>query len=194
MHGGKTPRGSASIHFRTGRHSKFIPARLAAKYRDATKDPELLSLRSELALLDARTAELLGRVDTGESEALWDTLQKEWAAFRRSRALGDVPKMHQAIAALDLLMDRQHTDHAAWREIGEGIEQRRKLVESEQKRLIALQQVITAESALTLMGTLVDIVTTHVRDQPTLAQIVADLQAMLEHDGPSGRPVLTVVK
>jgi hypothetical protein len=134
MHGGKTPRGSASIHFRTGRHSKFIPARLAAKYRDATKDPELLSLRSELALLDARTAELLGRVDTGESEALWDTLQKEWAAFRRSRALGDVPKMHQAIAALDLLMDRQHTDHAAWREIGEGIEQRRKLVESEQKR------------------------------------------------------------
>jgi hypothetical protein len=44
------------------------------------------------------------------------------------------------------------------------------------------------------MGTLVDIVTTHVRDQPTLAQIVADLQAMLEHDGPSGRPVLTVVK
>jgi hypothetical protein len=194
MHGGKIPRGPALPQFKSGRYSKFLPAQMAAKYRDATKDPELLSLRSELALLDARTAELLGRMDTGESGAMWEALQQAWAAFRHARNRRDVPQMHLAIDKLDRLMDRQHTDHAAWREIGEAIEQRRKLVDSEQKRLIALQQVITAESALTLMGTLVDIITTHVTDQPTLAQIVADIQALIAHEGPDWRPVLAVVK
>jgi hypothetical protein len=192
IHGGKTPKGPALPQFRTGRYSKFLPARMAATYRAAAQDPELLSLRSEIALLDARIAELLGRVDTGESGALWNTLQKEWAAFRRSRALGDVPTMHLAIARLDLLMDRKHTDSAAWQEIGEAIEQRRKLVESEQKRLVALQAMMSQEQALTLMGVLVDIITTHVRDQPTLAQIVADLQALIEHNGQPRRPVLVV--
>jgi hypothetical protein len=194
MHGGKTPKGSASTHFRTGRHSTFVPTRLAAKYRDATKDPELLSLRSELALLDARIAELLGRVDTGESEAIWEALQQAWAAFRGARAQQDVPQMHLAVEQLDQLMDRKLSDSAAWREIGEAIEQRRKLVQSEQKRLVALQQVITAESALTLMGRLVDIITTHVRDRPTLGKIVADIQALTEQDHPRSRPAMRVVR
>jgi hypothetical protein len=193
MHGGKTPRGSASIHFRTGRHSKFVPARLAAKYRDAAQDPELLSLRGELALLDARMAELLGRVDTGEGGAPWDTLQKEWATFRLHRSRGDVPKMHTSMAKLDLLMDRKLTDSAAWAEISAAIEQRRKLVESEQKRMILLQQMLSQEEAMTLMGVLVDIVAKRVADQPTLAQIVADLQALLEADGPPRGRGLRVV-
>jgi hypothetical protein len=102
--------------------------------------------------------------------------------------------MHLAIATLDALMDQKRTDSAAWQEIGEAIEQRRKLVESEQKRLVALQQVLTAEQALTLAGVLVQIVTKHVTDQPTLAQIVADLQALIEPDGATGRAVLRVVR
>jgi hypothetical protein len=83
MHGAKTPRGPDLPQFKSGRYSNFLPTRLAATYRNAAKDPELLSLHSEIALLDARMAELLGRVDTGESGALWGTLQKEWATCRR---------------------------------------------------------------------------------------------------------------
>jgi hypothetical protein len=194
MHGGKIPRGQALPQFKSGRYSKFLPARMAAKYQEAQADPELLSLRSELALLDARIAELLGRVDTGESGAIWEALQQAWALFRGARAQQDVPKMHLAVEQLDRLMDRKVADSAAWREIDEAIEQRRKLVESEQKRLVALQQVITAESALTLMGVLVDIITTHVRDQPTLAKIVADIQALTEQDHPTPRPAMRVVR
>jgi hypothetical protein len=190
MHGGKIPRGPALPQFRHGRYSKVLPLQMAAKYRDAAQDPELLSLHSEIALLDARMAELLGRVDTGESEAMWDALQQAWAVFRHARNRRDMRQMHLALDKLDVLMDRQHTDHAAWQEIGEAIEQRRKLVESEQRRLIALQAMLSQEQAMTLMGVLVDIVTTHVRDQPTLAQIVADLEAMLEHDGSPRRPAV----
>jgi hypothetical protein len=82
FHGGKVPRGPALPQFRHGRYSRFLPSRLAATYQTAAKDPELLSLRRELALVDARLDDLLQRVDTGESGALWAPLGQEWVAFR----------------------------------------------------------------------------------------------------------------
>jgi hypothetical protein len=193
MHGGKSLIGPAVGTYKTGRYSRFLPARLAATYRAAQKDPELLSLHSEIALLDARIAELLARVDTGESGAMWGTLKKEWQEFLLVRASGDIPKMHMSIGRLDAIMERAVQDHLAWQEIAEKIESRRRLVMSESQRLIALQQVLTAEQALALMGVLVRIVTTHIADQEILARIVADVQVLLEHESPGPRPIMRVV-
>jgi hypothetical protein len=175
---------------------------MAAKYQEAQDDPELLSLRSEIALLDARIAELFERVDTGESGAIWDALQKEWATFRLHRSLGDVPKMHTSMAKLDLLMDRKLTDTAAHREITEKIEQRRKLCETEQKRLVTSQQMINSTEAMVLVAKLTDIVTRSVLAIPqllppealplqssvaaaakkALSQVVVELQQILVRD------------
>lgn len=146
IHGGKTPKGPALPQFRTGRYSACLPVRMTATYRDAAKDPELLSLRSEIALVDARIAELLGRVDTGESGALWGALQREWEAFRQYRASGNGPRMHASLARVDALMAQGGHDHRAWGGISGAIEYRRKLVESEQKRLVALSQVMLNRS------------------------------------------------
>lgn len=75
MHGGATPAGVALPHFRTGRRSRDLPARLAARYQEARSDPQLLELREGIALVDARIADLLARVDAGESGARWRALQ-----------------------------------------------------------------------------------------------------------------------
>src|SRR5918992_3542816 len=71
MHGGKSLVGPAVNTYRSGRHSRYLPVRMAAKYQEAEHDPELLSLRDQIALVDARLADLLARVDTGESGSLW---------------------------------------------------------------------------------------------------------------------------
>ena len=56
LHGGKSPAGLASPHYKDGRYSKALPARLAARYATAEADPRLLELRDEVALTDvART-------------------------------------------------------------------------------------------------------------------------------------------
>jgi hypothetical protein len=180
FHGGRTPRGPALPQFKTGKYSKLLPSRLLARYREAERDPELLSLHSELALIDARLVDLLKRVDTGESGALWATLKKEYEEFRLHRAAGDIPKMHVSIARLDALMDRAVQDHSAWQEIGEKIEQRRKLAMSETQRLIGLRQMLTCEQAMLLAGVIVDIVTRHVPDKQALSHIVADLQQVMQ--------------
>jgi hypothetical protein len=62
-HGGRTPRGAASPHFKTGRYSRSLPGHLVAAYERALADPTLLSLRDEVALTDAMIAELLGQLD-----------------------------------------------------------------------------------------------------------------------------------
>ncbi len=61
-HGGKTPRGAASPHFKTGRYSRSLPGHLVAAYERAIHDPMLLSLRDEVALTDAMIGETLSRL------------------------------------------------------------------------------------------------------------------------------------
>src|SRR4051794_20502728 len=70
-HGGASLPSIASPTLRTGRYSKDIPTRMAARYQEAQADPELLMLRDEIALLDSRLSDVLSRVDSGESGAVW---------------------------------------------------------------------------------------------------------------------------
>jgi hypothetical protein len=142
MHGGKTPRGPASVHYKDGRHSRFLPARMFADYTAAGLDPELMSLRRDLALLDARIIDVLKRVDQGE-----------------------VPPLGPA-------------DDAIWRRVAKLIDQRRKLVEAEQRRLTLAQEMLSQEQAMVLMGQVVDILRRHIPDRDILSRIAQDMQAV----------------
>lgn len=69
-HGG-SQRSTAGVqlppHQLTSRWANEIPARMLDKYTLAADDPDILSLHADLALVDARLAEVLKRVDAGES-------------------------------------------------------------------------------------------------------------------------------
>jgi hypothetical protein len=85
-----------------------------------------------------------------------------------------------SLAKIELNIAQATDDRAAWAEIGELIEQRRKLTESEQKRMVALQQMLSVDEAMALMHRLVDIVTRHVLDRQVLSAIIVDLRALAE--------------
>lgn len=61
-------------------------------------------------------------------------------------------------------------------------EQRRKLVETEQKRRVAMQNMITAEGAAAMIAALLDSVKRHVSDTRTLAAIAADIDRLFGQD------------
>src|SRR5579872_1667541 len=68
MHGGKRLTGIAHPGLTAGgRFSKYRPARLADHYETARRDPELLSLRENIALLDSRLADVLQQASNRES-------------------------------------------------------------------------------------------------------------------------------
>ena len=182
VHGGLTPSGLASPHYTHGRYSKALPARLAARYDEATTDPALLELRADVALLDARLADVLSRVDTGESGALWTTLQNHRRDVLAAKRVGDSVAQAVALNALLETVGQGHADYRAWQEIGALLEQRRKLVESERKRLIEAQQTLTVEKAMLLIGAISGIIKAHVHDRAILAAIGRDIEGLVSRE------------
>lgn len=142
MHGGKSPRGLASPQTTHGRYSQDIPTRLAGRYLASQSDPDLLNLKSEISLVDARLAELLQQVQHIDNPMIWESIQPM-------------------------------------------IEQRRKLVESEAKRRVQMQDMISSERAILLISAIAQIVMRHVDDTATRAAISADIGALLNRESPA---------
>ncbi len=178
LHGGKSLAGIASPSLKHGRYSKHLPERLAGRYNEALADPKLMELRDEIALMGARLAELVGRVEAGDSTGRWKALQAAFADLRDATRRADKPGVTFAMAALENAIKSGGNDYATWREIAELTEQRRKLVESEQKRLVAMQQMITSEQAMILLAAITDTVRKHVTDKSALAAISTELKQL----------------
>jgi hypothetical protein len=84
MHGGKTPRGMDSSNFRHGRYSKSVPDQLVTTYRRSLADEERHELRDEIALAEAKVADLLTGMRHGESDRLWLKLLSLELRMRRA--------------------------------------------------------------------------------------------------------------
>ena len=182
FHGGNTPNGFDLPQTKHGRYSKHLPTRLAGKYLEAQADPNLLNLRSEIALVDARTAELIQQVDTGESGRIWHAVRDTYKELNLAIQTNDSSWMLKCLTTLDSLISAGTRDYAVWREISANIEQRRKLVESERKRLVEMQQMITSERAMLLIAAVVDIVRENVDDTKVLRAISADVGKLITVD------------
>lgn len=178
-HGGASLKGIASPTIKHGRYSKYLPDALADRYREARSDPELLSLRDDVALVDTRLTELVQKLDTGENRDLWSALQATYQTLTRARAEGKTRDMAQALIAMGGLIESGAEQGVLWDEIGRVLEQRRKLVESEHKRLVEMRQMITVERAMILVTALVNAVAKRVSDRTTINAIAADFREIV---------------
>lgn len=169
-HGGKSRAGLAAPAFKTGRYSKYLPARLLDRYEAALADDTLLELREEIALLDARLVDLLSRVDTGEAGGLWLRARAAWEASQSA----DAATALAARLELAQLFTDGVADYEAWAAVSALMTQRQRLVESERKRLVEMQQTITVERAMLLLTAIIESVRTHVNDPTAMAAISAD--------------------
>jgi hypothetical protein len=173
-HGGKSLVGRAAPNYKHGGYSKYdkvLPQRMLAAYREASQDGRMLQLREEVALLDARLADLLTRVDSGESGRLWARLGTAHAEFVQARTLGKVEIMQEKLAEIGGLIAEGKSDAECWREIHATLDLRRKLVESERKRLLDAQQAVTAEQLTGFMSALLDLLTREVTDRKLLSRL-----------------------
>lgn len=182
IHGGKSLAGPAAANFKTGRYSKYLPAHLKDRYEAATSDPDLLVLRDEIGLIDARVAELMGRISTGENAVTWMILKDKFGELKKHVKSGDVVKTIEALNAVEAVVNTAVGDYLIWGEIQNGLEQRRKLVESERKRLVEIQAFIDARSAMTLVASIIDVIRRNVKDRRELSQITQELSILMQHE------------
>ena len=182
MHGGKVPNGMMLPQTKTGRYSKYLPVRLAGRYEEAQRDEDLLALREEVALVDARIADLLDRVDTGESGDAWKQAEQALEEFRQALAEQNATKRKMAFAALSVAINNGRQDYDAWNEIHKLVDQRRRLVESERKRLEQMGQMVAVEQFMLLIAQIVDLLRRHVHDRDTLATLSAEINRLVTID------------
>jgi hypothetical protein len=180
MHGGASLAGIAHPNFKHGRYSKHLPSRLAARYSEALSDPALLELREEVALTQTRQTELLEQLDSGLSLARWRSAQTAYGDLLAAMQEKDSTGLQRALIALeDALGVRVTDDSAVWEEVVTLSEHRRRLVESEHKRLVAMQQMITTEQAMALLARITESIRKHVSDPSILAAIATELRAIV---------------
>jgi hypothetical protein len=181
-HGSGTPRGIASPNLKHGRYSPYLPNRLLDRLEEGIKDPELLNMRQDIALLGARTTELLQRVDQGESGRLWTALRDKAKDVRKARNLpGKEGAATFKAEVLELLgiIDQGHADWAAWNDIVALIGKRERIIASERKREVEMQQLVSVHDINDIVRGFSEAVVEYVHDPVVLAAIQARVTRLL---------------
>ena len=170
-HGGKSLSGIAHPNYQGKGKSKYLPERMRGTYEAALDDPELLVLRNDIAIIDARLYDLLQRVDTGESGKLWRDAQAAYFNLLEAMRAQDVAGINSAVSRMGRCLDKGVDDYTAWDEVTKAIQQRKGLAESERKRLIEARQMISVEQAMMLLTALLTTIKEHVKDTNALTAI-----------------------
>lgn len=168
-HGGASLAGPLSPRYKDGRYSKYAPPHLRERYLDALADPELMSLRDNIALTTARISQILADFDNLQPSQFWIDLQKEWATFMYAVRTKDAKEQARSVAALDDLIRSAMTYVNLWRDLDAAMELQRKQVDSEQRRLTATNQLVTVEEAMVMLTSLVSLIKETVFDVADVA-------------------------
>jgi len=167
-HGGRTAIGPAHPGWKHGAYSKYLPKRYLHAFEMSLADPELSSMKYQLALLDAREQELLRRLDTNEAGVLWEIVQR--AAETLETALEVGTKNVQQTLTADLLknLKKWASNESLFGEIYKIWELRRKLAETENKREERINAHLTLDDMTKMAAFLAGMLRRYVQDQKAL--------------------------
>ncbi len=161
-----------------------LPPGLESRYQTGLQDRYLLHLRDEISILDARVHDLLGQSKEGVNAATWKKARTQWGTLKRAVRDNDSRALSAIMDAIDDTLEEGKRDSDLWLDIERLMEQRRRLVETEQKYLHQTNQMISTEVAMLLLaGTITALknsVRKYVSTIEVVDQIVADAQVEYE--------------
>ena len=182
MHGGGSPKkgrpGGRPPMDGSVRRS-MLPQRMWGAYDDAMEDRHLLILRRDLAQAEARMAELLEIAQTPECGFVWKSLQTSVNNYQRAVARQEHGVIELELNKIFELVEKGNVHHSAWAEIERLTEQRRKLVESERRRMIEMHQMISVERVLGLMEKIANVIDSVVEDREKKNAIAYGMKDLL---------------
>lgn len=172
--------------YREGRNAEHMPDEMRERYHRRMMDPEILSMRDDIAVLDLRSGYLFENVRNAEAPSWRTALKKTIDAFKVARERGDVADMTAALNAhINLIDGELWPDHMAWAEIRAILQERAKLVDMERKRLEAIKGTIAMEQAQRFMAAVSQLVREYL-DGPTYADFERRLVSILGQSATAG--------
>ena len=176
MHGGPvaTINPMANPSFRKRLYEGSLPKNLGLILMDAVDDPEAHSLKEELAINTVQISKLLNLVGKkdGADEATWKQVQELLQVCEEKMLSPEVQEIFQVlqtksaqfrkfVKSLDNLsakIKEGTNESKVFREINEATEYRRKLIETDLKRVQMQKNMIPAAEALQMFKNIIEIV------------------------------------
>lgn len=181
-HGGAALRGEAHPRYKHGRYSKVIPIPLREAYEQSIGDEKLTHLREQISLCDAREMELLQQLPEGGIAKRLTKLDKAVAAMGQliesAESKQDFANVRVRFGQLKREIDEVKHNEATWEKLHKNMEQRRALVETENKQKERLQGVVTPEMLLSFTTQLIRILKENISDRNLLNDIATRLRAL----------------
>jgi len=155
----------------TGKNSRSLIPRMASKYMEQTRDSMYILNKKSIDLVDARVVDLLERTDSEASPERVARIIKYWKELNEAVPglkydVVDDQQAYKAYVALDNEIDAAFHDYAAWKQIFEALELRRRHTESEMKILKDMKALMTAEDGMELVAQLFAAIMKVLRDEP----------------------------
>jgi len=189
LHGGATPRGVLSVNYKGRGYSKDLPARLMERMMDSIDDPDLTSLRSEIALVDARLGELLKNLSQAGTDEAWSTVK---TVRDRLRYVVDRPDADDREVTLDLLtvkldaaVEVMRSNQTGWSEIYALIDRRRRTVGVELKREESQEHTLRHAQALHFFQALLVAIHEEVEDVQVKAALATRISKLMNRPPPT---------
>jgi hypothetical protein len=181
--GGKSLAGIASPRAKAGlKYSRYVPKRLRKAHKDASENPNFLSLRFELDLIEARLDEIARMMDEeAPGFALWEQAEKAFSQFTRAQSTGSVPGMQSALGILAEKLATGKKEAMLYKEQATLQDQKSRLLMAEMKLMKELGKSIPLPMVMNLMRRVQEIVFREIKDREVL-RIIADEFRTLEGD------------
>jgi hypothetical protein len=164
MHGGKTPKGISSPHFKTGRYSKGN-ANLVAKYNEALANPTILSLKEDLATVDVRLNALWSQLEGSGTQQAWVDLDKQFKKLVKAQRAKDADTSTEALNEIGRLIQDGSKDTRLWSEFANLQDHRRKLFESQSRHYEREKSYTSNDILLLTFGAVLELISKTVDDR-----------------------------
>lgn len=190
IHGGTAKRGVANPRLKNGRYSLDLPTQVAARYESALSDPNLLSVRDDIALLQAAIADVMGEIKVAEARPDFDAILESVEEIAGNWQTWEWTRMQSELDKLRALIVNKQSQRTAMREVRDLIKEKADLISRENRMLLDREQMITVEQFLMAMRAMGAAVRRQVDDPRVLRSIDTEFRRLATVPSPRKYPGL----
>lgn len=180
FHGGHAPKGKHNHLFRHGKYSKLLRRDILRHYFHSLQQEDMYTQRDEIALLDARISLLSEQLSNADGIRLYEQMVEVKIELEELVDKDEVSKKDLSAfsSRMSDLLTEAKGERRRWREIYDVMEVRRRLIESDRKRMLEQQEYLTKQQAQVLVATLINVLHKNIPDAITLRNIAAEFDAI----------------
>jgi len=166
-----------------GGYSKRLPSALVVAYEASQNDPQLLSLRNEIALMEVRIGELVGKLgQEGIADTAVEEIKKGLALIRSGSRDDGIRMIEEAIVPIE-------QEQRVWDDVLKFIEEKRRLATSEISVLTQYGAVLTMQQFATIITRLLGLLEKYLSPDGLIA-VASEIRSWV--DSPSREDLVRI--